>query len=145
MGFRFSLAAVLRFRESVEKREELALQKLLLEMSRMRREIERLGTDIVRAHQAQNQAMQTPLAAVHLQSMLKEIDAIADRKKALIASLAALDREREIQTKKYQAAHRDRQMLSDMQSKQLDVYEQERARAQQKFLDDIFAARAQRG
>jgi flagellar export protein FliJ len=145
MGFRFSLAAVLRFRESVEKREELALQKLLLEMSRMRREIERLGTEIVRAHQAQNQAMQTPLAAVHLQSMLKEIDAIADRKKALIASLAALDREREIQTKKYQAAHRDRQMLSDMQSKQLDVYEQERARAQQKFLDDIFAARAQRG
>ncbi|HZP04908.1 MAG TPA: hypothetical protein VFB43_08410 [Terracidiphilus sp.] len=111
----------------------------------MRREIERLGTEIVRAHQAQNQAMQTPLAAVHLQSMLKEIDAIADRKKALIASLAALDREREIQTKKYQAAHRDRQMLSDMQSKQLDVYEQERARAQQKFLDDIFAARAQRG
>src|SRR5581483_1759373 len=145
MGFRFSLAAVLRFRESVEKREELALQKLLLEMSRMRREIERLGTEIVRAHQAQNQAMQTPLAAVHLQSMLKEIDAIADRKKALIASLAALDREREIQTKKYPAAHRDRQMLSDMQSKQLDVYEQERARAQQKFLDDIFAARAQRG
>jgi len=145
MGFRFSLAAVLRFRESVEKREELALQKLLLEMSRIRREIERLNAEIVRAHQARNQAMQTPLAAVHLQSMLKEIDTIADRRKALIASLANLDREREIQTKKYQAAHRDRQMLSDMQAKQLDVYEQERTRAQQKFLDDIFAARAQRG
>lgn len=145
MAFRFSLASVLRFRESIEKREELDLQKLLLEMSRIRREIERLDSEIVRAHEARNRAMQTPLAAVHLQLMLKEIDVIADRKKALIASLAALDRKRENQTKKYQAAHRDRQMLSDMQAHQMDAYELEHTRAQQKVLDDIFAARAQRG
>jgi flagellar export protein FliJ len=145
MGFRFSLATVLRFRESVEKREELALQRLLLESARIRREIEHVTQEIAGAHEAKNEAMLQALAAVDLQTMLNEIDAVANRKKALVESLVELDRERAIQTKKYQAAHRDRQMLSDMCSRQLDAYEQEHARAQQKFLDDIFAARAQRG
>jgi flagellar biosynthesis chaperone FliJ len=77
--------------------------------------------------------------------MLKQTDLLADRKKALIESLAALDRERDIQTRRYQAAHRDRQMLSDMSARKKEAYEQERTRAQQKFLDDIFATRAQRG
>ena len=35
MGFRFSLAPVLRLRESLEKREELALQKVELEVARL--------------------------------------------------------------------------------------------------------------
>jgi flagellar biosynthesis chaperone FliJ len=49
-----------------------------------------------------------------------------------------------LQTQKYQAAHRDRQMLSDMRTKQRDVYEQQQVRTAQKVLDDIFGTRAQR-
>ncbi len=145
MAFRFSLAAVLRFRESIEKREELALQALLLEMARIRREIEHLTAKIAGAQETRNQAMQQPLPAIHLQLMLKEMEALADRRKALTESLLTLDLECAKQTKRYQAAHRDRQMLSDMFARQREAYEQERTRAQQKFLDDIFAARAQRG
>jgi flagellar FliJ protein len=144
MAFRFSLATVLRFRESIEKREELALEKLLMEMARVRREIEGLAAEIAGAQEARNHAMQQPVPAVHLQLMLNQTDLLADRKKALMESLAALDRERDLQTKRYQAAHRDRQMLSDMSARQKDTYELERARAQQKFLDDIFATRARR-
>jgi flagellar FliJ protein len=145
MAFRFSLATVLRFRESIEKREELVLEKLLMEMARLRRDIEGLAAEITGAQEARNHAMQQPLPAIHLQLMLKQTDLLADRKKALIESLAALDRERDIQTRRYQAAHRDRQMLSDMSARKKEAYEQERTRAQQKFLDDIFATRAQRG
>jgi flagellar export protein FliJ len=144
MAFRFSLATVLRFRESVEKREELALQKILLEMARVRREIERITAEIAAAHEARNQAMQNPLPASHLHGMLNDVEAAADRRKNLLQTLATLAQQHQLQAAKYQAAHRDRQMLSDMKTKKRDVYEHERARATQKFLDDIFAARSHR-
>jgi len=143
MAFRFSLATVLRFRESVEKREELALQKILLEMARVRREIEKIETTIAASHKARNEAMQETLPASIIQDMIRDIESAMARRNKLLESLRALDRQRAIQTQKYQTAHRDRQMLSDMQIKQRDLYDLERARAEQKVLDDIFAARAQ--
>lgn len=144
MAFRFTLATVLRFRESVEKREELALQRTLLEIAHVRREIEQITTAIVMAHNTRNQAMQNPVPASHLIGMLNDVEAAKERKKNLLQALAALEQQHRLQAAKYQAAHRDRQMLSDMKAKKRDAYEQERARATQKFLDDIFAARSMR-
>lgn len=144
MAFRFTLATVLRFRESVEKREELTLQRILLDMARVRHEIEQITTAMITAHDAREQAMRNTLPASHLHGMLKDAEAAAERKKNLLQSLAALEQQHRLQAAKYQAAHRDRQMLSDMKTKKRDAYEQERARATQKFLDDIFAARSMR-
>ncbi len=144
MAFRFSLATVLRFRESVEKREELALKKILLEIARARHEIDRLTAQIAAAHTARDQAMQNPQPASHMQGIVNDIEAATERRKNLHAALGALEKQRALQAGRYQAAHRDRQMLSDMRARQQDAYEQQRARAAQKFLDDIFAARAQR-
>ena len=42
------------------------------------------------------------------------------------------------------AAHREREMLSDMMKKQKDIYEREWLRDEQKRLDDIFMARRHR-
>lgn len=144
MAFRFSLATVLRYRDSVEKREELALRKALLELARVRHEIERLTAEIAGARDAQNKALQHTLSAFDLQRMLDAIDAAIARRKVLIESLPALERRREACMKSYQSAHRDHQTLSDMKARQRDEYEQERARAEQKFIDDVFGARAQR-
>ncbi|MGB6742740.1 MAG: hypothetical protein WBE38_03710, partial [Terracidiphilus sp.] len=98
MAFRFALATVLRFRESVEKREELALQKILLEMARVRREIERLTAEIAAAQEARNQAMQNPLPASHIQGMLNEMDAATERRKTLRESLESLERQYQLLT-----------------------------------------------
>jgi len=46
--------------------------------------------------------------------------------------------------KVYQAAHQNHEALIDMRDRQLLEYEQQQARAQQKFLDDIFMARRHR-
>lgn len=144
MAFRFSLATVLRFRESVEKREELALQRLLLEIARARREVESLTAEIAVAHDSRNKAMLNALPAFEIQAILNDLNAAAERRKRLLEALDALERQRLLQMKKYQAAHRDRQMLSDMKTRQHDAYEQQSARTAQKFLDDIFAARSRR-
>src|SRR5277367_6387360 len=103
MAFRFSLATVLRFRESVEKREELALQRLLLEIARARREVEALTTDIAVAHETRNKAMLNALPAFEIQAILNDLNAAAERRKRLIESLDAFERQRLQQMKKYQA------------------------------------------
>jgi flagellar export protein FliJ len=144
MAFRFSLATVLRFRESVEKREELALQQIVLEIARTRLEIERLAGEITVRQEAMNKALQQPITAVRLQCLLNEANEIIERKKLMIESLVPLEQKRRAQMEAYQAAHRARQMLSDMEERQRDAYELERTRSEQKFVDDIFAARAQR-
>lgn len=144
MAFRFPLGSVLRFRESVEKREELALQKALLEIARVRAQIERLSAEIATAQNASNSALRQTMTAFQLQTMLMGIDAAIARRKTLVDSLPALERQCEACLKAYQNAHRDRRMLTEMETRQRDEYDQQRARMEQKFIDDVFAARAQR-
>jgi flagellar export protein FliJ len=144
MAFRFPLATVLRYRESIERREERALQKVQLEMARVSHQIEELNAAIARAHSTTEQALQQPMPASHLQSMLWEAQAAEERKNALLKTLQTLDQQREKQMKIYQAAHQDRETLINLFEQQRSVYEQGQVRAQQKFLDDIFIARRHR-
>jgi flagellar export protein FliJ len=145
MAFRFPLASVLSYRESVERREELALQKILMEMAQVRQTIDQLTGQIAQAQKTIERVMQKALPAVQMQSMLNQANAAIERKRALIAALEALEQKREQQLRAYQDAHRSRRMLSDMAKQRRTAWDQERAKSQQKFLDDIFAARARRG
>ena len=52
MPFRFKLATVLKIRESVEKQEERALQKILVEMARVAHQIEELTAEIAKSRDA---------------------------------------------------------------------------------------------
>jgi len=144
MAFRFPLATVLRVRESIEKREELALQKIQLEMARIARQIELLNAQLAKAHGAREQALQQTIPASHLHAMLREAQAAADSKNSLLVTLQLLEQQRDKQMKVYQAAHRDHETIIDLFRKQRDAYEQDQARAQQKYLDDIFMARRHR-
>lgn len=144
MAFKFPLATVLRYRESIEQQEERALMSILAEMEAARQRIENLTADIANARQSLNQAMQEMLPAIHIEYASGQIRGAEDRKKELLQSLAELDRKREAQTAKYKAAHQSRKMLGEMQARQREAYEQERVRLDQKLLDDIFSSRAQR-
>jgi flagellar export protein FliJ len=144
MPFRFPLATVLRVRESLEKREERALQKIQLEMARVSHQIEELTARIAKSHNARELAMAQPIPARDLHTLLWEVQAAAEEKKALHHDLQTLEQQRDQQIKVYRQAHRDRETMTDMSNKQRDIYEQEQARAQQKSLDDIFIARRHR-
>lgn len=144
MPFRFPLATVLRVRESLEKHEERALQKIQLEMARVSHQIEELTARIAKSHDAREKAMAQPIPARDLHTLLWEVQAAGEKKKALHRELQTLEQQRNEQIKVYQEAHRDRETMTDMSDKQRDVYEQEQARRQQKSLDDIFIARRHR-
>jgi flagellar export protein FliJ len=145
MGFHFSLDTVLRFRESVEQKEELALRQIQLEIAGLRRTIQDVTAAIAHAQKARDKAMRQTMPAAHLQAMVSEAEAAVERKKKLVASLEELEQQHAEQLKEWQAAHRKRQMLSDMEARQFDAYELEQVKAQQKRLDDLFGSRHQRG
>ena len=144
MSFRFSLATVLRIRESLEKREERALQKIQLEMAHVLRQIEELNAEIAKSHKMREQEMAQPIPASHLHMLLWQVQAAGERRGTLFQNLLVLEQQRDQQIKVYQQAHRDRETLTDMSNQQRDIYEQEQARDEQKSLDDIFMARRHR-
>jgi flagellar export protein FliJ len=144
MPFRFSLATVLQIRESLEKREERALQKIQLEMARVLHQIEELNAEIAKSHKMREQEMAQPIPASHLHMLLWQVQAAGEKRVMLFQNLLALEQQRDQQIKVYQQAHRDRETLTDMSNQQRDLYEQEQARGEQKSLDDIFMARRHR-
>jgi len=144
MGFKFPLATVLRVRESIEKREEQALQRVQLEIARVQRLVDEVEALISRSHKAREEALRQPMAAISLQTMLWEQQAVEARKTMLLGNLRVLGEQREKQMKIYQAAHRDHESIVSMFHEQRAIYEQEQLRIQQKYLDDIFVARRQR-
>ncbi len=144
MAFRFPLASVLRVRESEEEREERSLQRIQHEMARVRRRMDEQVAAVARVDATRALALKQPVEAGTLQGLAMERQAALATIAALRAELASLEQQRDEQMKLYQAAHRDRQMLTDMEAQQQSTYEQEQVRAQQKRIDDMFASRSQR-
>jgi flagellar export protein FliJ len=145
VAFRFSLASVLRLRESIERREELALQRAEHDIARAIRLIEELTDQLAKAGDARDEALQRSTPAYRLQDMQGELNRAVAVKQTLLDKLQTLKQQRDAQLRLYQAAYNGRQMLTELRQKKKDEYEQEQVRAQQKRLDDIFVARRQRG
>jgi hypothetical protein len=135
---------VLRVRESIEQREERALQQIQLEMARVAHQIEELNEAMAKAQVARERALRRTMPGGELQSMLGQVEAAIEVKKALLVTLQGLEELRLKQMKVYQAAHRDHEMMINMFSEQRDAHEIEQGRSQQKYLDDIFMARRHR-
>jgi flagellar export protein FliJ len=128
MAFRFSLATVLRLRESIERREERALQKIQMEMARVSRQIDELDAGIARAQRERDEALREPMPASHLQAMIWQTESAIEDRKTLQATLHGLEEQRQKQLKIYQAAHRDHETLIAVCTPPRSVYLQEQAR-----------------
>ena len=145
MGFRFPLASVLQFRESIEKREELALQKVQFEVARVRRRIDELTEELAKASDEREESLQRWMQACQLKDLQDEMNSAVVAKRALSETLVTLKSQRDTHMKLYQAARVNRRMLTDLLEQQRNAWEQNQLRIQQKTLDDIFVARLQRG
>jgi flagellar export protein FliJ len=144
MPFRFPLAAVLLVRENAEQREERELKKIQLEIAHSTHHLEKLNVEIANLQAAREDAMQQPVPAIQLHGYQQQTQAAAEKRKTLFTQIQTLRQELTQQMKVYQAAHRDREALTDMLEKQREDYEQEQLRERQKQLDDMFMARRHR-
>lgn len=145
MSFRFPMASVLKWRESIEKREELVLQQVQFELTRVRRRIEEITEVLAKANQEREVALQNWMQAAELKGLQDEMGAADDARKILVDTMAALRKQKEEQMAVYRAARVNRRMLTDLEQQQRETWEQEQDRKDQKRLDDVFTARLIRG
>jgi len=141
MGFRFPLATVLRVREIAEDREERRLAYILSQIGRARqslREVQTQNSNLILVREAQ---IRKQLSAAQLQISYNQLRALEIMQKEIQSQLSNLETLRDQQTKIYEAAHRDREVISGMREKQLGRFQYEQARREQNSMDDTFASR----
>jgi flagellar export protein FliJ len=145
MAFRFSLDAVLRFRQSVEHSEEAVLHRIVQDIAGVEMELQQADEKQTRLRAQREQNLTHKLPAVHLLEIAEremELKKVAD---GLRSRLRQLETQRVKQLAIYQTAHRDRQVLSELREQQRRVYQLNQRRQEQKMLDDLFLARRRPG
>lgn len=141
MAFHFSLRALLRLRESVEKAELLRLQKIAAQAVQLRLEIESIDGEIrIRRQELLNQAANGISGAeLHLASLME-----AGRQQSrtqMLTKLEEVEQLRKKQQLRYTHAHQQRETLSNLRERQLSVYMREQARREQQQVDELFLIR----
>jgi flagellar export protein FliJ len=144
MAFEFSLASVLRFREMIEEREEVTLQKLLAEISQLSDAIERIDAQLAQTYASRLVDIFKPTIGLDLQASYGEVKNLKQRRQELEVQIQKLEQAQATQLNVYMAARRNREILSDMREKTRNEYRSNVIKREQKGLDDDFAARQSR-
>jgi len=144
MAFRFSLAAVLKFRESLEQQAYLALERIQQEIAQMERRIQKCEERLAVAVGRREKELRRGIASVHLQAAYDEELALQKQREAFLAKLQELLAKRQECLKAYEIARQKREILDDLRTRQFDAYHREQLKRQQKMLDDIFLSRRKR-
>jgi flagellar export protein FliJ len=141
MGFRFTLDAVLRFRESVEHSEEATLLLIVQEIAQAEGELRQTDIEQVRIREQRERDLILKLPGVHLLEIAeRELDLknVAD---GIRSRLEQLEDRRLKQLAVYRSARQERQVLSELREQKRRTYDLEQRRQEQKTLDDLFLAR----
>ena len=140
MSFCFPLATVLRVRVAREQHEERALQQILQELSRAHASLSSLDVELLRV--VQQRVEGAPLKAgreMHLST--RDVDDLRRWRREMEAQLEQLEEMKEQQLARYQSARQEREVLSELHSRQRSLYDVEAARREQRSIDDYFMAR----
>jgi len=144
MAFQFKLAAVLRYRESFEQREYLALQRIHLEIARTEAQIRQCQELHATARMHRETELARGIASIQLQAVCEEELALEKHLEKLQAQRRELEGKRQQCLKTYQLARQKREVLDHLRVRQLDAYRRAQAKRQQNTLDDIFLSRYRR-
>jgi len=144
MAFRFALAAVLKYRQNLERSEYLALgrvQQELIHAETQLLECELLYTAATREREAE---VARGVVSAHLQTAYEKELALEKHRDALRVRQHELQLKRQKCLLAYEQARQKREVLEDLRNRQWGVYRQEQARREQDRIDDIYLARRRR-
>jgi len=141
MSFQFPLAAVLNYRESIEQREYLALEKIQQDIVRVELRISQAQNDCSAATQNRLADLACGTSAAALQSAYDYQKVLEQNSEALQALLQELKKKWRQQLASYELARRNREMLEKLREKQLDAHNREQAKREQSVIDDTFLSR----
>ncbi len=141
MAFQFPLATVLRVRGIIEECEEAKLQKILFDISKVFDELERADAQLAETDASRQADVLKPFIGLQVHASYGEVKELKQRRKELAAQIQELEQARDRQLLIYEAARRNREMLTDMREKKRTAYDTDIRKREQKVLDDNYIAR----
>ena len=144
MPFRFSLNAVLRFRQTLEDRDKLALEQIQYQILQVTQTLEQIEIEKIKDADTRQQELTSGIPGAHVLAVAADQQRLEETRKLLQQQLVKLRTEREKRLLVYQDSRRKREVMSELRQQQWEIYETEESRRQQKLLDDIFLSRMPR-
>jgi flagellar export protein FliJ len=141
MPFRFSLQSLVRFRQSVERHEQIQLEIANLKVSDMCGKLKSLEQTRDLRNEHQRHGLNVGLTGAELQFDLLCNSALASYRKNLEKELAQLEKLRDQQYEVFRQARLQREILASVRDGQLREYRAEKIRRDQRSLDDLFLMR----
>lgn len=141
MAFRFSLAAVLRYRQGLEHQQELRLHEANQRLLAARQRVEEAGRLLAAMAREDAGKLTVGLSSAELQFDLFLRSRAAARRLALEKQLAGCERARAECLQSYHQARQQREGVEALRRQQFELYRQEEARREQRRLDDMFLLR----
>jgi len=141
MAFVFSLGSVLRIRGMLEEQEERLLQKILFEITQTLEAIARVDGEIAGSNASRRADINKHVIGHDVHASYGGVERLKQFKIELGAKVEKLHELRGKQLLVYQAARRNREMLTDMCEEKRTAYDKDMARSEQKILDDNYIGR----
>lgn len=144
MSFRFSLAAVLNLRKSIERQEYLNLERIHQEIAKVQTLITQAEQQKIAIQESRDTQLTESMPSVFLQSLYEQVFALEQQMNSLKVVLAELATKKEKQIKVYTEARQKREVLESLREKQHAAYILEDNKRQQTLMDDLYLARLKR-
>jgi flagellar export protein FliJ len=136
--------AVLRFRENIERREYVALERIQQEMAILQEQLRRIEQWRAMAVQRRETDLAEGVAAIHLQGDFEQELALERQRDALQVKRERLTLDQKQHLNSYKIARQKREVLDELRKRQFEAYAREQARRQQAVMDDLFLSRRKR-
>jgi flagellar export protein FliJ len=141
MPFHFPLHAVLRLRTSYERMEKLRLLAIATAIVRARDDIAALESESRAARMNVQSRLETGVVAGELHFEASSENVRVERRRALTARLAELEKKQEAQRQAYRSARQQREILVNLRERRWDEYRRDQARREQQRADESFLLR----
>jgi flagellar export protein FliJ len=135
MGFRFSLAALLRLRQSVERQQAERLQETSGAVARAHETLATMDRALADQAQWDESSLRQGRCAAELQFSLHARAAMRAKRDSFQVEVQRLEFARQAAALEYGRAYREREVLESLSTQQRHAYQQDQLQREQRELD----------
>jgi flagellar FliJ protein len=144
MGFRFSLAAVLKYREQCEQREEQKLELLRDTLARLKTQLAAAGENLLRLQGERDLLLERGMLGDDLNYATEQALQMKSLEEELRKQMSTARVDYENQLQAFLAARQKREILDELKETKKETYRAQHERWEQQSIDEIFNARRHR-
>jgi flagellar export protein FliJ len=141
MAFRFPLEVLLRVRQSLEQQHELRLQEANHGVAMLRQQIEHVHNEMANILTRRRPQFELGISAAELHFDVLCRSVLMERQHILEKQLLDAEALRNTRSQELLQARRQREVMDTLRHHQLQIYQQQESRLDQRRLDDLFLLR----